>query len=60
MAYQEFLIDKRIVARHIEKGFVEAKLYEKGITQLPDRTDNIAATAVEDDDDLDEGDDDEE
>lgn len=59
MAYQEFLIDKRIVARHIEKGFVDVKLYEKGITQLPDRTENIAATAV-DDDDLDEGDDDEE
>jgi hypothetical protein len=47
MAYQDFLIDKRIVQRHIEKGLVDAKQLEKLISSLPDRADNAAATTLE-------------
>ena len=37
MAYKDFLIDKRILQRHIDKGLVDAKQYDKLLTTLPDR-----------------------
>lgn len=49
MAYQDFLLDKRIVQRHIDKGIVDAKVVDKSIKELPDRTDNMTSTALEDD-----------
>jgi hypothetical protein len=59
MAYQDFLLDKRIVQRHIDKGIVDAKVVDKSIKELPDRTDNVTSTALEDDllDDEDEDED---
>lgn len=58
MAYQDFLIDKRIVQRSIDKGLVDAKTFDKSLTTLPDRAENVAPVAVdEDDDDLDDEDD---
>ncbi|AKF08944.1 hypothetical protein [Sandaracinus amylolyticus] len=63
MAYKDFLIDKRILQRNIDKGLVDAKQYDKLLTSLPDRADNAATAAVEDEltdvDDIDEGEDDE-
>jgi hypothetical protein len=47
MAYQDFLLDKRIVQRHIDKGFVDAKLLEKAIKDLPDRAENVTSSALE-------------
>lgn len=59
MAYQDFLLDKRIVQRHIDKGLLDPKVVEKAIKELPDRADNATSTALEaDDDGGDEGDDD--
>lgn len=34
------LIDKRIVARHIKKGLLSEKDYEKHLKSLPDLADN--------------------
>lgn len=36
MSYPEFLIDKRVLRRNIAKGVVDAKKFEKGLSQLPD------------------------
>lgn len=36
MSYPEFLIDKRVIRRNIAKGVVDAKKFEKGLSQLPD------------------------
>lgn len=47
MAYKDFLIDKRILQRNIDKGVVDAKQFDKLLTSLPDRTENAARTAVE-------------
>jgi len=47
MAYQDFLIDKRIVRRNVDKGWVDPKVLDKMIASLPDRADNAQATAVE-------------
>ena len=58
MAYQDFLLDKRIVQRHLDKGIVDAKAVDKAIKDLPDRADNVTSTALEDDDDLGDDDDD--
>ena len=51
MAYQDFMIDKRIIQRNIDKGLVEPKQYSKLLTSLPDRADNVAVAAPEDEDD---------
>lgn len=59
MAYQDFLLDKRIVQRHLDKGIVDAKAVDKAIKDLPDRADNVTSTALEDDDVGAEGGDDE-
>jgi hypothetical protein len=58
----EFLFDKRILQRNIDKGLVEAKVVDKAMASLPDRTDNVAITSYDDDDvgsDLDASDDEE-
>ncbi len=40
MSSQEFLFDKRIVARNIALGLVEQKAVDKQIATLPDRESN--------------------
>ncbi len=40
MSSQEFLFDKRIVARNIALGLVEQKAVDKQIASLPDREPN--------------------
>ncbi len=62
MAYDNFLIDKRIVERNIAKGLVDSDALKKQIDALPDREQNcvhvsLDGEAVDDDDD--EGADDE-
>ncbi|MDQ3034297.1 MAG: hypothetical protein M3Y87_17955 [Myxococcota bacterium] len=54
MAYQDFMIDKRIVQRNIDKGLVEPKQLSKLLTGLPDRADNVAIATDDDDDDDDD------
>jgi len=74
MSSQEFLFDKRIVARNIALGLVEQKAVDKQIASLPDRESNAtisqpneevvrparAASDAEDDGDTAAADDDEE
>ena len=68
MAYDNFLIDKRIVERNIAKGLVEAETYKKQVEALPDRESNCVHVSVDgetsdddlgddEDDDLDDEDD---
>ena len=40
MSSQEFLFDKRIVARNIALGLVDQKAVDKQIASLPDREQN--------------------
>lgn len=40
MAYEEFMIDKRVVKRNIAAGIVDAKELAKLTAQLPDRAAN--------------------
>lgn len=49
----EFLFDKRILQRNIDKGLIEAKVVDKALTSLPDRADNVAITSYDDDNDTD-------
>lgn len=42
MSSQEFLFDKRIVARNVALGLVEQKAVDKQIAALPDREANAA------------------
>ena len=60
MAYKDFLIDKRIIQRNIDKGIVDGKQFDKHLTSLPDRAENAATAAVEPDVDLDDDMDDDE
>jgi hypothetical protein len=55
MAYDNFLIDKRIVERNIAKGLVDSDALKKQIDALPDREQNcvhvsLDGEAVSDDD----------
>lgn len=57
----EFLFDKRILQRNIDKGLLEAKVADKAMSSLPDMADNVAITTYDDEPaDADLGDDDEE
>ena len=47
----EFLFDKRIIQRNVDKGLLDAKTAEKTLTSLPDRADNVAISSYDDDDD---------
>ena len=56
---QEFLLDKRIVQRNVDKGLIDAKTVEKLQAALPDRADNVAITSYDDDESTAAGDDEE-
>jgi hypothetical protein len=62
MAYDNFLIDKRIVERNITKGLVDPEVLKKHIEALPDREQNLVHVSLDgdtdDDDEDDEGEDD--
>ena len=64
MAYDNFLIDKRIVERNIAKGLVDSDALKKQIEALPDREQNCVHVSLDgeavDDDDIDDEDDDDE
>lgn len=70
MAYDNFLIDKRIVERNIAKGLVEPETLKKQIEALPDREQNCIHVSLDgevdggaddiDDDDIADDDDDDE
>jgi hypothetical protein len=47
MAYDNFLIDKRVVERNIKKGLVEEDALKKQIEALPDRESNLVHVSVE-------------
>ena len=71
MAYDNFLIDKRVVERNIKKGLVDEDALKKQIEALPDRESNLVHVSLEgrsdetvddsldDDDDEDDGEDEE-
>jgi hypothetical protein len=44
MSSQEFLFDKRIVARNVALGLVEQKAVDKQIATLPDRESNATTS----------------
>jgi hypothetical protein len=59
MAYDNFLIDKRIVERNIAKGLVDTETLKKQVEALPDREQNcirvsLDGEALSDDDDDDD------
>ena len=47
MASQDFIFDKRVLQRNVEKGLVDQKTVQKTIAALPDRADNAAVTSVD-------------
>jgi hypothetical protein len=60
MAYTDHQIDKRIVDRNIKKGVVTKKDFDKQLSQLPDRADNVEYIGGQSEAGRDEDDDDEE
>ncbi|MDB4989617.1 MAG: hypothetical protein JWN04_4795, partial [Myxococcaceae bacterium] len=46
MAYDNFLIDKRVVERNIKKGLVEEDALKKQIEALPDRESNLVHVSL--------------
>lgn len=50
MAYPDFLIDKRVLQRNIDKGVVDATQHETRLASLPDRADNVAPVVVDEED----------
>jgi hypothetical protein len=64
MAYDNFLIDKRVVERNIAKGLVEPEAFKRQIDALPDREQNCVHVSLDgdadsDEDDIDDDDEDE-
>jgi hypothetical protein len=55
MRYPDFLIDKRVVQRNLRKGSVDAKDWQKVLTELPDVADNAEISAPETASEEDEG-----
>ena len=51
MAYDNFLIDKRVVERNIAKGLVDPAEYKKTVEALPDRESNCVHVSLEDEGD---------
>lgn len=47
MAYEDFLIDKRVVERNIKKGLVEEEALKRQIEALPDRESNLVHVSLE-------------
>lgn len=72
MAYDRFLIDKRVVERNIAKGLVDQAEYKRIVEALPDRESNCVHVSLDGDsgassaaddpslDDLDDADDEDE
>jgi hypothetical protein len=72
MAYDRFLIDKRVVERNIAKGLVDPNEYKRAVESLPDTEQNCVHVSLDgdsgaaddsyddEDDDLDDEDDEEE
>lgn len=61
MAYDNSLIDKRVVERNIAKGLVDGETLKRQIDALPDREQNCVRVSLDgetDDDDDDDEDDD--
>lgn len=60
MAYDNFLVDKRVVERNIAKGLVDNEALKKQIEALPDREQNCVRVSLdgeaEDADDVDDQD----
>ena len=59
MAYEESMIDKRVVKRNIAAGIVDAKELAKLTAALPDRASNaeVVGSDLEDEDDGEGGED---
>ncbi|HEY6876906.1 MAG TPA: hypothetical protein VI299_02760 [Polyangiales bacterium] len=47
MAYDDFLIDKRVVERNIKKGLVDEEALKRQIEALPDRESNLVHVSLE-------------
>ena len=47
MAYDDFLVDKRVVERHIKKGLVNEDDLKRQIEALPDRESNLVHVSLE-------------
>jgi hypothetical protein len=47
MAYDDFLVDKRVVERNIKKGLVEEEALKRQIEALPDRESNLVHVSLE-------------
>ena len=47
MAYDNFLIDKRVVERNIAKGLVDTEALKKQIEALPDREQNCVRVSLD-------------
>jgi hypothetical protein len=47
MSYPEFLIDKRVIERNVQKGIVDAKEHAKLLERLPDVQNNAQACQPE-------------
>jgi hypothetical protein len=42
----EHLIDKRVIQKHITKGKVDAKAYDRLLAALPDLSDRVARSSI--------------
>jgi hypothetical protein len=60
MAYDNSLIDKRVVERNIAKGLVDGEALKKQIEALPDREQNCVRVSLDGETDDDDDDDDDE
>lgn len=47
MAYDDFLVDKRVVERNIKKGLVEPEELKRQIEALPDRESNLVHVSLD-------------
>ena len=47
MSYPDFLLDKRVVGRTIEKGLVDKKEYQKALKSLADAESNAEPIVTE-------------
>jgi len=47
MSYPDFLLDKRVVGRNIEKGLVDKKEYQKALKSLADAEGNAEPIVTE-------------
>lgn len=47
MAYDNFLVDKRVVERNIAKGLIDAEELKRQIESLPDRESNCVHVSLD-------------